>query len=359
MPAVSGRYNRGLYDVLAREGLEVVKTTTYSMTARDLVVRASTTAAAWTLTLPPVVDAAGNMYCIKMTAGAVAGAAPNALTIQRNANDAVRWTGPFMLWRPGHSLILLSDGEEWHIVAYNNGRQMLRKKGFYERFDLPPSMYGLTTAAVSGVTGQSNTLITSNGNIFLHNVKVTQTLLGPIWLNPGLNIAQDLTDNDGVEYTTSLTANSGSHTSFVIGTDPAFFCRARITLIDVSGTDDFWVGFRKQEAFQANANDYADYYAVGLDNATGDINTESEVAGASALSTDTTLNWADGETHTLEIRVSAAGVVTCLVDDVLAASADAYTFTSALTVIPYIFLLHATTTPGAVHLLEWECGYQA
>lgn len=359
MLALLSRESRHTQDLVTPAGHTAVKTTTYSMSPRDLIVRASTAAGAWTLTLPPVAAAMGLIYTIKLTAGAGAGAAPNALTIQRKARDSVRWAGPFMLWRPGQSITLFSDGEEWFVLSHNTGKQLLRKKGFYERFDMPPSMYGVTTAAVSGVTGDTNVLVTANGNTFLHNVKVTQTLLGPIWLNPGLNIAQDLTDNDGVEYTTSLTANSGNPTSFVIGTDAAFFCRARVTLADVSGTDDFWVGFRKQEAFQAAANGYADYYALGLDNATGDINSESEVAGAGALSTDTTLNWADGETHTLEVRVSDGGVVTAYVDDVLAASADAYTFTAALTVIPYIFLLHATTSPGAVSLLEWECGYQA
>jgi hypothetical protein len=359
MPAVARRIDRSNLDVIRPNQLAVTKTTTYSMTSRDLVVYASTAGGAWTLTLPPVHEAAGKTYLIKLTAGAGAGAAPNALNIQSKSYDAIRWTGPYMLWRPGNSITLLSDGEEWLVISFNLGKQLLRKKGFYERFDMPPNMYGVTTAAVSGVTGDVNVLATASGNVFLHNVKVTQTLLGPIWLNPGLNIAQDLTDNDGVEYTTSLTANSGNPTSFVVGTDPAFFCRARVTLADVSGTDDFWVGFRKQEAFQAAANGYADYYSLGLDNATGDINTESEVAGAGALSTDTTLNWADGETHTLEIRVSGAGVVTAYVDDVIAASADAYTFTAALTVVPYIFLLHATTSPGAVNVLEWECGYQA
>ncbi len=351
-------YNRHLRDRMQPSELTVTKTTTYSMKVTDELVLASTAAGAWTLTLPSVSDAPGIEYAIFLTAGAGAGAAPNALTIQSRNFDAKKFTGPFLLYRPGHYVILRSDGETWHPTRFYNGGIRMRGKGFYERFDTPPTMYGVTTAAVSGVTGDTNVLSTGNGNNFLHHVKVTQTLLGPIWTNPGLNISQDLSNNDGIEYTTSLTAGTGNPTAYVIGTDPPFFCRARVTIADITGTDDFWVGFRKREAFQALPNNYADYYVVGLDNDAGDINTESEVAGGSALSTDTTLNWANAETHSLEIRVSGSGVVTCYVDDVLAASADAYTFTSGLTVVPYIFLIH-TAAAAAITVLEWECGYQA
>lgn len=359
MPAVLSRYDRSNTDGLTRAGLvPAVKTTTYSMTVRDHLLRVSTTAGAWTLTLPPVHEAAGQVYQVRVTAGAVAGAAPNAVTIV-HAGDSLRWSGNYQLFRPGQMLIFISDGEEWNVSGHSIGRTDLRKRGFYERFEGPFSLVNANVGGVwNGTAGSLNMINMASGNSFLMHVKGTQTLLGPIWLNPGLGITQDLTDNDGIEYIGATVIGSGNPAQYVIGTDRAFFCRARVTIADVSGTDDFSVGFRIVAAGQANFDDYTDLAGIGLNNATGDIFIETILNNAATTSTDTTNNWADTETHTLSVFVSAAGVVTYQLDDAAPLVVAAFTFDAGDTVTPYIFFLNATTTPGAVSLLEWECNFQ-
>jgi hypothetical protein len=345
--------------ILAEQVLHslAVKTTTYSMAVYDRVVQCSTASGAWTLTLPSVTEAAGQQYAIKMTAGAGSGAAPNFLSVERKNKDAKRWGGPYKLWRAGQHVVFWSDGEEWHIVSQNISPLSLPRKGFWERFDTPPVMYGVTTAAVGGATGNTNVLRMGSGNTFLHHVKgAGQTLLAPIWVNPGLNISQDLTDDEGAEYTTSLTADTGNRTVFTVGTDAAFYTRARITIADVSGTDDFAIGFRKREAFQANIDDY-DEMAV-LNVISGNITIETILNNGATTVTDTTNNWADTETHTLGVYVSGAGVVTYQIDDAAPVTVESFTFDSGEVVVPFIFFLHAADVAEATIVLEWECGYQ-
>ncbi len=351
------RVSRKLIEVALPRAV-VNKTTTYSMTSADTLLRVDSSAGAFTVTLPSAADAEGGVYMITMSAGAGAGAAPNAVTITHKG-DSKKWGGNYQLFRPGHMISLMSDGEAWYVLASHLGHDIVRAKGFYERWDRPFSLVNANLGgAWRGTAGDLNMMNCASGNVFLMHVKATQTLLGPIWLDPGLNITQDLTDNDGIEYFGAAVVGAGNPAQFVIGTDVAFFCRARVTIADVSGTDDFSVGFRRVEAGQANFDDYLDLAGIGLSNATGDIAIETILNNAATTTTDTTNNWADAETHTLEVRVSKAGVVTYLIDDVAPLVTAAFTFDTGDTVCPYIFLINATTTPGAVSVLEWECDYQ-
>jgi len=349
MPGLMSRQNRANANLIAPGGY-VSKTTTYSMALSDLVVRASTAAGAWTLTLPSVAEAAGLSYFIILDTSTAAGAVSNALTINPLG---------IRLYRPGQFVNLTSDGIRWHVTGHQLGRTNLPTKGFFERWELPPVMAGFTKGGIpSGVTGDNNVMVCASGNVFIHNVKVTQTLLGPIWLNPGIDISQDLTDNDGIEYASAIVAGSGNPTVFTVGTDAAFFCRALINIADVSGTDDLAVGFRKLEAMQAAIDNYDEMAVIGLSNATGDIAIETILNNAATTTTDTTDNWADAATHSLEVYVSSAGVVTYKIDGAAPSATAAFTFDAGEVVVPFIHLLHATTTPGSVKLYEWECNYQ-
>ena len=74
--------------------------------------------------------------------------------------------------------------------------------------------------------------------------------------------------------------------------------------------------------------------------------------------TDTTDNWADGETKTLEVYVAKSGAVTYKVDGATPTTVAAFSFDSGEVVVPFFYFLHAQTTPGAMHLLSRECGLQ-
>ncbi len=206
----------------------------------------------------------------------------------------------------------------------------------------------------SGATGAVN-LIALGRNVMEYHVKgAGQTLIVPTIAAGGLLVSHDLTDDEGAEYTFGIT--SRSRLAFTVGTSAAFFLKVRLTIADVSGTDDCAVGFRKAEAYQAAIDNYDEMAAMNV--ISGDITLETILNNAATTSTDTTDNWTDGQTKTLEIYVSAAGVVTYKIDGVAPTTVAAFTFDNAEVVVPFFYFLHAAAAPGAIHLLSWECGYQ-
>lgn len=327
------------------------KTTTYSMGVNDLVINASTTAAAWTLTLPPVGQATGRTYTVNLTAGAAAGAAPNALTI-KHKNDSKNWNGNVVLRRPGQVAKFTSDGERW-VKDVPQGAGAIVSKYVHEMFEMPFVTAAKATGGAPGTTLE-NVLLCASGNYFSYIAIVAQTLTGPAWADPGMNIAMDQTDGDGVEFSTGVGA--GNPRQFVIGTDPAFFCRVRFSIADVSGLGEMAVGFREREAYAAAIDNYTDMAAINVQ--AGTINLETILNNAATVTTDTTQDWADTETHTLAVFVSAAGVVTYQIDDAAPTATAAYTFANTLSVIPFIHMLQASDLGGAVVILEWEFGHQ-
>lgn len=231
----------------------------------------------------------------------------------------------------------------------------------------PPVRCGNVIAAdtagdtATGATGDENILAWPGRGQMITHALGTQTLVAPKATATGLNITQDLTENDGVEWAGSVLSGSGP-LQFTVGTDSAFFVEARFTVADVSGSDEMALGFRKVEPFQATLDGYDEMAC--LNKIAGDINVETIINAASNVTTDTTDNWADGATHTMRVNVSSAGVVTFQHDvasaNVLAAptATATYTFDDAEVVTPFIYLLNDATTPGVITLIRFECGYQ-
>lgn len=229
----------------------------------------------------------------------------------------------------------------------------------FENWENNPIAAKVGGGASSGTAGDTNVL-QSRFNSFEYNIKGTQTITAPSIVSvsqgvSGLNIGMDQTDNDGVELTNGIL--SSSPVAFKVGTDRAFFFRVRFSIAVVAGTDDCAVGFRECEAYQANVDDYTD--AAMLNVISGNIFIETILNNAATVSTDTTNNWANAETHTLEVLVDALGVVTYKIDGVAPLVTAAYTFTSGLFVVPYMFFLNTASLAGQVNILEWECGYQS
>jgi hypothetical protein len=230
------------------------------------------------------------------------------------------------------------------------------KKHCFEEFNTPIAASAVTGAVAAGTTGATNSLRTPY-NFFEYHIKgAGQTILAPVATTAGLDISLDQTDDEGIEITPGILADNRRSGCFKVGTSAAFFVRCKFTIVDVSGTDDCAIGFRKAEAYQANIDDYDE--AAFLNVISGDIKTETILNNAATVTTDSTLNWADGETHELEVRVSAGGAVTYLVDGASFASAVAFTFDAGEFVIPFIFFLHAADVAGAVTVIEFEYGLQ-
>lgn len=220
-------------------------------------------------------------------------------------------------------------------------------------FNAQPLVVQEDGTAASGVDTEVNVMNTGD-TIFEYSNINTQTILVPNIVATGLDIAKDLTDTDGLEITEGILASSKS--AYVIGTAPAFFARLRFTITDVSGTDDCAFGFRLSEAYQATVDGYNDMAALNV--ISGDINIETILNGGGTTTTDTTSNWADLATHTLQINVSAAGVVTYLIDGIAPATTAAFTFDDADVVLPFFYFIHDANIAESTILLDWEVGLQ-
>lgn len=211
--------------------------------------------------------------------------------------------------------------------------------------------------AATGTAGDVNVMLVNGyAPLFEYAIKGTQTIVAPVIGADGLDFGMDQTDNDGVEFTNGITALAPS--AFVAGTDQDFFVRAKIKVEDISGTDDLCVGWRKAEAYQANVDDYdeAAFLQVG-GGAAGRINTETILNNGATTTTNTGLTaWADGATHTLEVRVGANRKVTYYYDGAKINGTAAFTFDSGEVLVPFLFFLHSADVAGAVQLIEWEWG---
>jgi hypothetical protein len=243
-------------------------------------------------------------------------------------------------------------------------KRKLSQRGVYSNFRAypAPSLKVLAAGtlnatgggAATGATGDENRLLLGD-EYFEYHILGTQTILFPQKAATGLDISMDQTDNDGVELTNGIV--EGCRGAFKIGTDKAFYAKCKFSIVDVSGTDDCAFGFRKAADYTANIDDYTDFACLNV--ISGDIKIETALNNAATTTTDTTDNWADGETHTLEVYVSAAGVVTYQIDGEAPTTTAAFTFDDADVVVPFFYFLHATDVAGAVTLLEWEVDFQA
>ena len=228
-------------------------------------------------------------------------------------------------------------------------------------FDSVPVMKGkvlangttFANAAPTGAEGDENIMMFPEGTLEWH-VLGTQDILAPVLVATGLDVQQDQTADDGIEICGGILACN--KLTFVIGTDPAFYAKMRFSIADVSGTDDCAFGFRKVEAYRANIDDYLDMAVLNVIG--GDIYIQTILNNGTTTSTDTTNTWADTTTHTLEVYVSAAGVVTYKIDGVAPTTTAAFTFDTGDRVVPFFYMLQHTDLTGAVVLTHFECGPQ-
>ena len=224
----------------------------------------------------------------------------------------------------------------------------------HEFFNVEPvSVSKAGAGAATGTAGDEN-LMRLNDSQLEYHILGTQTIVSPTMGVGGLDVNMDQTNNDGVEV--CLGINAANKGVFTVGTSKAFYAKLRFSIADVSGTDDCAFGFRKVEAYQANIDDY-DEMAV-LNVISGDVNIETILNGAATSTTDTTFNWADGETHTLELQVSDAGVVTFKIDGSVPATTASFTFDDGEVVVPFFYFLNAADVAGEVVLKELELGLQ-
>lgn len=102
---------------------------------------------------------------------------------------------------------------------------------------------------------------------------------------------------------------------FVVGTDPAFFLRVKMSVGDVSSTDQLTVGFTKGGRVADNIlATMTDFAVLNIDS--GDVFIETRLNTGTATRDDTTSNVANAGVVTLEVRVDAGGKVRFFIDGV-------------------------------------------
>lgn len=151
---------------------------------------------------------------------------------------------------------------------------------------------------------------------------------------------------------------------FRVGVSPAFYMKATYSSANVSNVTRIFIGFRKVEAFK---KDLAAAGASGADEAygivlkAGDINEFKKLNAAAVAEVDTTIDQANNTLVTVEVKVSAAGVCSILVDGVLLNATDhsiaGMTFDDGELVYPE---MHAVLTSAAtLEVSHFEFGLQS
>jgi hypothetical protein len=219
-----------------------------------------------------------------------------------------------------------------------------------ENFENSP-MCTLESGAAAAATGVHN-MFMGNGNVFILNQIVGQTLISPLVVATGLDISGDAVADDGREINFGGGITARAPRAFTIG-GPAFFAELTFSIDDVSGTDFCEFGFRKSADHAADATTYTDKAALNV--VSGDILIKSNLNNAGVVSTDTTQNWADTASHRLRVDVSAAGVVTYKIDGAAPTITAALTLDTGDTVVPYISFLQNTDI-ATIILQKFECG---
>lgn len=212
-----------------------------------------------------------------------------------------------------------------------------------------PICQGGTTGLPTGTSLDENVIYLGNNQTTHYFPLGTATIVALTADSTGILCVLDATNGEGVELSAPTWSTSSKNAT--VG-QLAFSIYTRITIDDVSGLNPMWVGFRKQAAANATYTSYTDYAFIGLGNATGDIFTSTELNGGGNTNTDTTQNWADGETHELEVRVDINGAVTFFIDGYKPTTTQTFTFDSGDVLIPVFCYALQTADIGTPALAQ-------
>lgn len=284
----------------------------------------------------------------------------------------------------------MSKSDRRRDYPYQMSPTYVKNQYYYENFkdgrQMPwfKTTSGLTVVATTATITQGNTIQGVTPNQWWECFATTdQDILATGVADSGLDLAGDLVDNEAAEWVPGGNA-AASRLAFVTGTDTDFFIKAKFKITDADGSDQFLVGFRKQEAYAVPTSFlttgdgiYTDFFGVGFASTVANPNavvTASDIAnGGSTTVTSTGFTWADGLVHSLELRVVGRKALVLIngvaIGNPIAKDGDggaitsqstlstaSYTFANALTVIPFIFLRHDANVSNAHYLQEIEVG---
>jgi len=232
-------------------------------------------------------------------------------------------------------------------------------KYFFSNMSVNPVVSKLGGGAAAGA-GAEVDIITDAKSVFEQFIIVGNTNLGPQIDSTvfGWNIAPDATNTHGLEINTGSTAlNNFTFTIDTSGqTENAFFVRGQFKIATVAGATVL-LGFRKVQANNATLASYTDFAAIG--SIAGDLETQTQIATAGVVTTDTTQNAANATMVQLTVLVDRQGNVTYQINGQPPTVAVAYQFANGLVVMPFIRIVQNSTTTAYVACNYFECGYQS
>jgi hypothetical protein len=227
----------------------------------------------------------------------------------------------------------------------------------------PPIIQKDLSAVMTATDTQINTFDV-NGNHFemLQIGAASSTAFTPSatgWLIP-----VGATNGNGLAFCQGSMNVPSTKMKFTTGTD-SFFIKVKLVQTVLADTDVVMVGFREAGTTQVTTDpataktDYDHKVLFGVnDNAGAMIMHTSTGAGVDVDTTPTNVLNVTAVATTWEVRVSAAGLVSVLVDGTADAlvTAAAKTLTAAKVLVPHIILVSTGAGVEKVELVTYECG---
>ena len=187
----------------------------------------------------------------------------------------------------------------------------------------------------------------SHNSLYQHSIDA-QALYAPvITAADGMDLGGDATSAAGKELVACDSVYSEQvegHNCFKVGSSGAFYLKGEIEVGDISSLADLYFGFRSVEAHGHSVADYSDYVAANVTASGAFQKCDNKGDGTENQDADATYNFVDQTKRTFEIKVSASGVTTVLVDGNELTGVDDYTFTSGVVVTPFLHFIRASNT---------------
>lgn len=222
-----------------------------------------------------------------------------------------------------------------------------------------PLVIKSTGAAASTSQGDTNIWSVGSGLLMECFNTISTTSANPVLSTTaafGLNINNVVAKvSGGIELTEGALLNSKSQ--FVAQTSAAFYVQASFNVNTTASCTEFFVGFRKAQAYNATLTNYTDYATIGVHGTAAKLQIQSQIGSGGNVVTDTTQTITAVTTFTLRVNVSSAGVVTYLINGAAPSATAAYTF-SALNVVPFIWYQTPAGGNAEANFISYQCGLQ-
>jgi hypothetical protein len=249
-------------------------------------------------------------------------------------------------------------------------RRYWDNKYFFSQMNVNPALTKVGGGAAAGASAEVDVMM-DNKNAFEYFNIVGNTNLGPkLDGSFGLNLAADATNTHAVEYDTGITPQNPF--TFLINNNPfappinpgngpnptprGFFLKGQFQAATIAGTT-LLMGFRKLAARNATISTYTDFATIGV--IAGEFETETNLANAGVIITDTTQAGVNATTFEIAVFVDAFGNVTYQINGQPPVVTVPYQFANGLTVMPFLRVTQVTPTSATVSCNYFECGYQS